>query len=234
MPADNMKRNPFDPDRQKIRIILGGSFNPPTLAHAQLLYHAMREIGMGTGQMPIGMLVPSSDAYVSRKIKKSPAKSSVLFTESQRLKMLENCASPMIEVSTVEYGDDGRGHTYRTLSAIKSKYPNDRIMFLAGADKLRIIPRWRDAEKLLSEFTVVMCTRNEGEAEDAVRADPFLKNYIGSFWFIPELPARYASMSSTLAREAVLAGKARTLYGLCGYENARYIEELGYKLEFAD
>lgn len=221
------EQNPFDPNRQKIRIVLGGSFNPPTLAHRALMEHAMKEISAGTGQAAFGVYVPSSHAYVKRKMAKQKGAGRVLYSEKDRLELLgAACGSPMADVLDTEYGDDGKGHTYRTLCAVRERYPGDRVMFLAGADKLKIIPKWRDAEKLLSEFTVVVTCRDEAGADAMIAADPFLERYAWAFWTIPELPERYAGFSSTRAREALMRGDRQALYGLCGYEAA----ELAFRM----
>ena len=46
-------------------VVLGGSFNPPTLAHRKLLCAAMDGVGADRG-----IFVPSNDAYVTKKMSK--------------------------------------------------------------------------------------------------------------------------------------------------------------------
>ena len=51
---------------QRYRIVvMGGSFNPPTIAHFKLLTHALDVL-----QAEKGIFVPSSDAHVMRKMRK--------------------------------------------------------------------------------------------------------------------------------------------------------------------
>lgn len=210
-----------DAKNRAARIVLGGSFNPPTLAHRALMEHAIHEVMSGTGQAAYGLYVPSSHGYVKRKMSRQKGTGRVLYSEKNRLELLDAaCGSPLAGALDIEYGDDGKGHTYRTLCRVREKYPDDKIMFLAGADKLRIIPKWRDAKKLLSEFTVLVTCRDECGAEAMIRSDPLLSEYIWAFWLIPELPGKYAGFSSTKAREALMRGDRQALYRLCGYEAA--------------
>lgn len=215
---------------RNIRIVLGGSFNPPTIAHTALMLHAMRQVEQASNRVCYGVFVPSSHAYVSRKMQKEPDASRIVFTESDRMALLDASHNPLFQSLDIEYGDDGKGHTYKTLCRIREKYPDDQIMFLAGADKLRIIPKWRNAGKLLSEFTVLMTCRDEDNAEAMIRANPSLSKHISSFWLIPKLPAKYASISSTKARKAILSGDMPDTAKLCGWEQARLIEDMSRRI----
>lgn len=163
-------------------IVLGGSFNPPTVAHEALMAHALDRTGAGTG-----LFVPSSHAYVARKA--SRQRPGYVFSEAERADMLAGIArhDPRFAVDTCEYGDDGRGHTYETMCRIRKNYPGRTCCFLTGADKLRIIPRWHSAEKFMSEFTFVVTSRAQSDAERMIAADPRLARFKDSFVVIPEL-----------------------------------------------
>ena len=50
---------------QKI-VVMGGSFNPPTIAHQRLLLGAVKELGADKG-----IFVPSSHTYVSIKMRRA-------------------------------------------------------------------------------------------------------------------------------------------------------------------
>lgn len=215
---------------RNIRIVLGGSFNPPTIAHTALMLHAMRQVEQASNRVCYGIFVPSSHAYVSRKMQREPVASRIVFTESDRMALLNAGHNPLIQALDIEYGDDGRGHTYETLCRIRERYPDDQIMFLAGADKLRIIPKWRNAEKLLSEFTVLMTCRDEDNAETMIKANPSLSKHVGSFWLIPELPAKFNGISSTEARKAILSGDMLDTAKLCGWEQAKLIEDMSCRI----
>ena len=46
-------------------IVMGGSFNPPTVAHLRLMQAALNQLPESSGTENRGIFVPSSDAYVS-------------------------------------------------------------------------------------------------------------------------------------------------------------------------
>lgn len=188
-------------------VVLGGSFNPPTLAHRFILAHALARTGAG-----LGLLVPSSHAYVSRKAKRQ--KSPFLFTEHERLAMLEATVEGHADmaVDTCEYGDDGRGRTYETLCRIQDKYPGRTVCFLTGADKLRIIPRWHEADALLSKFPIVAMSRRADDARSMISSTPLLRAHVQNFLVIPELPG-IANISSSEFQHLYAKGdpKARNL-----------------------
>ena len=62
-------------DKTNRIVILGGSFNPPTVAHRRLLCTAMDGVGAERG-----IFVPSNDAYVMKKMAKSDYPSEVLWS----------------------------------------------------------------------------------------------------------------------------------------------------------
>lgn len=57
-------------------IVMGGSFNPPTMAHRRLLLGAVKALGADRG-----IFVPSSHAYVSIKMRRARLPKEVLREE---------------------------------------------------------------------------------------------------------------------------------------------------------
>lgn len=204
-----------------VAVVLGGSFNPPTLAHKALMEHARKHIGQALLADVSGIYVPSSNAYVSRKILKGPDTENLIFSESDRLAMLEAISDENCSVSTVEYGDDGRGHTYDTMCRLRDADPGCRHIFLLGADKLRILPKWHSIEKFLSEFMFAVTFRGTDSPKKLIARNPLLARHEDSFVFIPDLPKDYASISSTEARAAILNNDWEKVRGLCGESIAK-------------
>ena len=79
--------------REKI-VVMGGSFNPPTIAHQRLMLGAVETLGAARG-----IFVPSSHAYVSAKMRRDKHRNEVL-PEEARLRMLLAMAAddPRLEV----------------------------------------------------------------------------------------------------------------------------------------
>lgn len=176
-------------------IVLGGSFNPPTTAHEELMIHAMERSGATTG-----LFVPSSDAYVRRKCNK--LREPMCLSERARYMMLQEITSrhSNTAVWNSEFGDDGRGHTYETMCKIQKIYKDKQLAFLTGSDKLRIIPRWHNSEQFMQRFWFVVTARNDDDVERLLQSNPLLSKYKDKFVVIPELPDRLMELSSTRTR----------------------------------
>lgn len=183
-------------------IVLGGSFNPPTIAHERLMQHAMEQTGAA-----YGVFVPSSHNYVARKMSRAHPGANLLFSEHARLEMLYAITShdPCLFVSDNEYGDDGRGHTFKTMKYLQKTHPYKEYYFLLGADKLKVLPRWGNIEKFLENFQFIVTSRSEDNAMTLISNDPILNRHIERFVIIPELEGM-EDISSTHARVLLKSG----------------------------
>ena len=111
-------------------IVMGGSFNPPTIAHQKLLLAAVRELNAAKG-----IFVPSSHAYVKTKMRRAGHPEETL-SESLRLAMLNAMAADdsRLAVDDLEYHRKEKGYTYETMVSLRAKYPDAELYFLAGGD----------------------------------------------------------------------------------------------------
>ncbi|MCR5166759.1 MAG: nicotinate (nicotinamide) nucleotide adenylyltransferase [Oscillospiraceae bacterium] len=177
----------------KTIVVLGGSFNPPTKAHTALLKSAVEQLDAS-----FGIFVPSSKAYVERKMSKQK---SFAYSEEQRLSMLEAICkdNPTLRVDDCEYGDDGRGHTYDTLCKLQMKYPGYKLIFVIGADKLTIVPRWHNHETFFKNFEFAVTHRNDIDIDKTISNDATLAKYRSIFHEI-NVDDSLSDVSSTIAR----------------------------------
>ncbi len=58
-------------------------------------------------------------------------------------------------VDTCEFGREPGWRTFETMEAIQKKYPEAELYFVAGSDKLRIIPRWHRSKEFLQSFKLL-------------------------------------------------------------------------------
>ena len=72
-------------------VVMGGSFNPPTLVHQKILLAAMEALGADRG-----LFVPSSHGYVQNKMEKLGQPQDV-FSEQLRLEMLSRLRAATLE-----------------------------------------------------------------------------------------------------------------------------------------
>lgn len=180
-------------------VVVGGSFNPPTVAHKRIMEEAIQAIGADKG-----IFIPSSENYVSRKMSKKTEDNQV-YTEEHRHKMLElliGNSNYNIEIDDCEYGDDGRGHTYNTLKHIAEKYNDSEIYSIVGTDNLAWMCRWRHKEKLFSKFNFIVITRDGDNAQQIIENDEILSLYRDHFVIVKQ-PEGIENISSTLARKLI-------------------------------
>lgn len=190
-------------------VVMGGSFNPPTLAHEKLMTTAISAVNAD-----LGIFVPSSDKYVSRKMSKSK-KNNQVYTEYDREHMLNIICDALTncKVDTCEFGDDGRGYTYKTLCEIQKKHPDAEIYFICGADKLNIIPKWHSAEDLLTKFKFIVTARKEDNPYEQIKNNIKLSKYADRFVIVKQ-PDETGEISSTEAR-AMINKRCKVIYDIC-------------------
>lgn len=205
-------------------LVLGGSFNPVTIAHVALMAHALDKTGAGTG-----VFVPSSENYVGRKVKKTRAP--YLLSEGVRADMLRQAikADDRMDINLCEYGDDGRGHSYRTMRAIQTCYPGRPCWFMIGADNLRILPRWHDIERFLAEFHFLILSRGDVDIQATIQMSPILKANQASLTVIDDLKG-YNGISSSKCQQLMKQGEyAQAAAMLHGAVYTRFRKEMGGK-----
>lgn len=205
-----MNKNP-----SKTIVILGGSFNPPTVAHAAVLDHAMTQTSAD-----VGLFVPSSDMYVERKLNrqhKKAYKAPGVIPFAQRMAMCRIYANlynskekPMMAVSNAEVDGSAWGNTYTMLNKIQEQHPDSRLIFIIGDDKLGVLHKWGNIEKLLSRFQMAVLPRktsSEEEIRKILESHPETASHLDSFAIIPPVESSsedLSDISSSAFWESVL------------------------------
>ena len=113
-------------------VVMGGSFNPPTIAHQELMKDAMKAV-----DAELGFFVPVSDAYLKRKMRYN--KSALVLPPQLRIDMVKcMCADGTMQVCNLEMGTV-KARTLETLMAIQQEYPFAEIYFIMGDDKMNLL-----------------------------------------------------------------------------------------------
>lgn len=154
-------------------VVLGGSFNPPTTAHLQLIRSAMEAINACRG-----IFVPTSHDYVEKKMKRQKCAKDTL-GDSIRLEMLESlCRSDeRLFTDSIQMRKVTDGSDYEMLRAIRKDFPDSQIYLVTGSDKLYILPRWKEIDDLLREFRVLVAKRGEDDLEEIKKVRPYLAEH---------------------------------------------------------
>lgn len=126
--------------------IFGGSFSPVHEGHLALAKEALSELNLDRV-----IFVPSFEPPLRKKASLWPAKT--------RLKLLNKAIRnfPSFSVSLCEMERKGRSFTVDTLKHFRKKLGKEAVLyFLAGADTLKTLPRWKSVEQIfkLSRFVV--------------------------------------------------------------------------------
>lgn len=183
-------------------IVMGGAFNPPTIAHQRLLLGAVEALGAAKG-----IFVPSSHTYVCIKMNRDKHRKEVL-PDDVRQRMLEAMAAddPRLEIEPCELHNPERSYTYENMLTVQDKNPGAELFFLAGGDKVAIISRWHRINEFLARFNIVFMRRDGYDPETELRQNPFLSDHLDKLHVI-EAPGGLDGISSSAVREKLRQGK---------------------------
>ena len=181
-------------------VVMGGSFNPPTLAHYRLMKVAIEEL-----EADIGFFVPVSDAYLKRKMRHSHPP--VVLSPELRVQMLQlMCTDSRMRVCEKELGTI-EPRTMPTLMALQEEYPDAELYFVMGADKLKLLTHLTEKRDFLKSFRVVLYSREGGTINDTLKGEGLLTPYLNHIVTLPQ-PEGTETISSSLIRNRMLSGES--------------------------
>ena len=182
-------------------VVMGGSFNPPTLAHYKLMKGAMDALGAD-----MGFFVPVSDAYLKRKMRHSHPP--VVLLPELRVKMLQTICA---EDSRLQVWEKEltvvAASTTETMQAIQEDNPGAELYFLMGADKLDLLAHLTEKREFLDTFKVVLYSREDDTLGQTLRSHEILSNYQDRIVILPQ-PEGTEGVSSSLVRERMMNGES--------------------------
>ena len=173
-------------------VVMGGSFNPPTRAHLQLMEAALDAVGACQG-----IFVPTSHDYVAKKMKRQKCPQDIL-SESIRVAMLQSfCKTDRrISVSRIQMLKTGGGYDYEMLEEIQADNPDAEIYFVTGSDKLYILPRWHRIDELLDKFIILVARRGDDDLGIIKTIHPYLVEHWDRFTLF-DVPKEINAISSS-------------------------------------
>ena len=139
--------------------ILGGTFNPPHLAHMVCASEARAQLSLARV-----LLVPTG-VPPHKEMKDEPGR-------THRLEMCRLAAAghpDWLEVSAIEVDRDGPSYTLDTLVEINATRPGDELTFIVGGDMAWSLPSWHGPEKIL-ELARLAVAERAGARREEVRA----------------------------------------------------------------
>jgi nicotinate-nucleotide adenylyltransferase len=166
--------------------LLGGTFNPPHVAHLIVAQEVREALGLDEV-----VLVPTSvHAF------KGPASAS----PRHRAAMTELAAAgdPGLKVDRIEVQRGGTSYTVETLRSLREREPGTDWTLILGWDTLEELPLWRESETLPELARVVVTTRGGLEGASGL---PY-----GGRASLVRVPA--LEVSSTAIRSRVAEGRS--------------------------
>ncbi len=134
--------------------IYGGSFNPVHNGHVHLAQTAAEDFGLDVIYFVPSKISPhrSSEEYVS---------------ETDRLEMLKLVCmkNSVFRISDYELRSDRVSYSIYTVEHFRRKFPEDELFLLVGSDMLLMFDKWYCFEKILSEVTLAVISRNSGDMD---------------------------------------------------------------------
>jgi nicotinate-nucleotide adenylyltransferase len=138
--------------------ILGGTFNPPHLAHMVCASEARAQLSLD-----LVLLVPTG-VPPHKEMEEEPGR-------AHRLEMCRLAADghgDWLEVSSIEIDRDGPSYTVDTLGEINATRPGDELTFIVGGDMAWSLPSWHQPQTIL-ELAAVAVAERAGARREEVR-----------------------------------------------------------------
>ena len=134
--------------------LIGGSFNPPHIAHLIMAEQARVQLGLDK----VYFLPSHIPPHVDEK-KTIDANTRV---EMTRLAIQDNI---YFDIETIELERMEKSYTYDTIQLLKKRNPNTEYYFIIGGDMVDYLPTWHRVDELVHEVQFVGVERPGYEKE---------------------------------------------------------------------
>ena len=174
--------------------MMGGTFNPIHLAHLYIAYEAKETLNLDK----VIFMVAGNPPH---------KKESSVIDSNYRYDMVKMAIKDYsgFEISDYEIQKQGYSYTYETLKYLKDDEEDVEVFFIAGADSLMDIEKWKNPELVLSNCTFVAFNRGEYTKEALERQKKKLQDKYNSNIIL--LDISNLDISSSMIRERITKGK---------------------------
>jgi nicotinate-nucleotide adenylyltransferase len=172
--------------------ILGGTFNPPHVAHLVCAQEARDQLGLDR------VLLMPVLAPPHKQVPDDPGAEARL-----DLCRVAVAGDPSFEVSALELEREGPSYTVDTLRVLHDREPGDELTFIVGGDMAESLPSWREPREVLRLARLAVTQRDELRAEQLVQTlNPLHDGSRVTFFTMPRL-----DISSTDLRRRIAEGR---------------------------
>ena len=164
--------------------MLGGSFCPPTNAHIELSRKCIE-----AGLCDKVIWVPVNDAY----------KKATNISARHRVEMVKLALKneQNIDYSLHELDFKEIIYTIDSIKILQKKFPNDKVVFIAGADKMGF--KWFQREEFVRDFGYIVLNRGDINCEEEIKKSKTLFKWKNNI----KVLNYNSNISSTTARQEI-------------------------------
>jgi nicotinate-nucleotide adenylyltransferase len=174
--------------------ILGGTFNPPHIAHLVCAREALEQLGLDRV-----VLIPAA-VPPHKAVPDDPG-------ADARLEMCELAVAgdPGLAVSDVEVRREGPSYTVATLRALREQAPQDELTLIVGGDMAVAFPSWHEPQEIVRLAALAVVLRSDLDRETVAARLGTVDGAEGRFVFF-DMPR--LDVSSSLLRGRVAEGRS--------------------------
>ncbi len=135
--------------------ILGGTFNPPHLAHLVCASQAATQLGLDRVLLTPVAVPPHKEADMDPGA-----------AERLELCRLAVAGDERLQVCDLEIARGGPSYTVDTLRGLHERDPEDQLTFILGGDIALGLPNWNEPEAVLELATLAVAERSGATSAD--------------------------------------------------------------------
>ena len=163
-------------DNARIILLFGGSFNPPHLAHFELVHAALSALKLKHCEM-----IPSGNPWQKPHVAPVQHRLAMLelavHDDAQRWQEHHPTTSYPIDINPVETLSHQASYTIDTLRQLRSLNPHTTFIWLIGSDQLTNFHTWRDWQGILKLAHIAVAQRAGHETSAEQLSDVTLRTY---------------------------------------------------------
>jgi nicotinate-nucleotide adenylyltransferase len=157
--------------------VYGSAFDPFTNAHG---YTASTVAGRR--RLDKVIFLPSADLRRDKALQASHEHRWNMLLLGIQHTPLNQFGEPMFEADRTEMDAlAGMHYTLHTMNALKSRYPEDELYFILGADLLPHLHEWRHGEELVATNKFIVMARAGYDMLEIIARSPLLRKYEMNF-----------------------------------------------------
>lgn len=201
--------------------VIGGTFNPTTIAHINLGIVATQVLNADKV-----IYVPSKTDFLKEW---KQMNSQDIMSDETRVQLLQESIAAQLglnaEVEDCEITGKTSGKTYDTLTFIQKKYDAENVYWVMGSDKLCELNRWYRWEELMEQYHFLVIQRDGDDVADMIESSCWLSRYQNRIRIVPA-EQKMQTISATRVRNAMKSGAIDQIRELVPHVVYRYLEQM--------